>query len=261
MCAHWSSISKAWPVCLQPFVAHFCGNFPSVVKSYHPKTNYHSWFLTPQSKLQRKGLSCRKMHFPTENALQKISLPLMSSSLTLRWRKNESQMHVSGVPWPSNPCFFREKKKKKARAFPEKSKGFSLRGTPKILGKERKNAPKSKEKQGKRRKQGKRTKTRIAGSSKNNLPFTGWPWFGSVRLQSGGGTVRAVPVFGSSMEQRRGFFCASVKINRGGRFRFRFLKKRFRRFRFRVRFLGKTVPTVLVSGSGTVLEPQCIHDA
>ena len=33
----------------------------------------------------------------------------------------------------------------KARAFPQKSKGFSLRGTPKILGKERQNAQKSKE--------------------------------------------------------------------------------------------------------------------
>ena len=30
----------------------------------------------------------------------------------------------------------------KARVFPPKSKGFSLRGTPTILGKERKNAPK-----------------------------------------------------------------------------------------------------------------------
>ena len=33
----------------------------------------------------------------------------------------------------------------KARVFPQKSKGFSLRGTPKILGTERKNAQKSKE--------------------------------------------------------------------------------------------------------------------
>ena len=33
----------------------------------------------------------------------------------------------------------------KARVFPQKSKGFSLRGTPKILGKGRKNARKSKE--------------------------------------------------------------------------------------------------------------------
>ena len=33
--------------------------------------------------------------------------------------------------------------------------------------------------------------------------------------------------------------------------------KRFRRFRFRVRFLGKTVPTVPVSGSGSVPESPC----
>ena len=33
--------------------------------------------------------------------------------------------------------------------------------------------------------------------------------------------------------------------------------KRFQRFRFRVRFLGKTVPTVPVSGSGSVPAPPC----
>ena len=39
----------------------------------HPKTNYHSWFLTPQSKLQKNEFSCRKqalshrkVHFPAE---------------------------------------------------------------------------------------------------------------------------------------------------------------------------------------------------
>ena len=33
------------------------------------------------------------------------------------------------------------------------------------------------------------------------------------------------------------------------------LGKRFRRFRFRVQFMGKTVPTVPVSGSGSVPGP------
>ena len=32
----------------------------------HPETNYHSWFLAPRSKLQKKKVSGRKMHFPTE---------------------------------------------------------------------------------------------------------------------------------------------------------------------------------------------------
>ena len=46
------------------------------------------------------------------------------------------------LPWPSNPCFFGKSK----GFFPTKARVFSLRGTPKILGKERKNAQK---KQGK----------------------------------------------------------------------------------------------------------------
>ena len=52
---------------------------------------------------------------------------------------------------------------KKARVFPQKSKGFSLRGTPKILGKERKNAQKSKDNR-KTKKARKSKKARIGGS-------------------------------------------------------------------------------------------------
>ena len=51
----------------------------------------------------------------------------------------------------------------KARVFPQKSKGFSLCGTPKILGKERKNAQKSKENR-KTKKARKSKKARIGGS-------------------------------------------------------------------------------------------------
>ena len=88
---------------------------------------------------------------------------------------------------------------------------------------------------------------------------TGWPRFGSVRLRFGDGTVRAVPVFGSGGSSKEGGFCVfqysltertvpvpvSVPGKRFRRFRFRvrFLGKRFRRFRFPVpvRFLGHPV--------------------
>ena len=46
---------------------------------------------------------------------------------------------VPGNPDPPTLAFL-----KNARENPEKSKGFSLCGTPKILGKERENAQKSK---------------------------------------------------------------------------------------------------------------------
>ena len=68
---------------------------------------------------------------------------------------------------------------------------------------------------------------------------TGRPRFCSVRLRFGGGRVRAVPVFGSGGSSAKGFFCVSVQFNREGRFRFRFLERRFRRFRFHFRFRGK----------------------
>ena len=86
--------------------------------------------------------------------------------------------------------------------------------------------------------------------------ISGWPRFGSVRLRFGDGTVRAVPVFGSGGSSKEGGCCVfqysftertvpvpvSVPGKRFRRFRFRvrFLRKRFRRFRFPVpvRFLG-----------------------
>ena len=58
-----------------------------------------------------------------------------------RPRTSEPQI-ISGHqnPDPPNLAFL-----EKARVFPQKSKGSSLRGTPEILGKGRKNARKSKE--------------------------------------------------------------------------------------------------------------------
>ena len=88
--------------------------------------------------------------------------------------------------------------------------------------------------------------------------ITGWPRFGSVRLRFGDGTVRAVPVFGSggsSKEEVFFFFLVfqynstekTVPVSVPGKW--------FRWFRFRVRFLRKTVPTVPISGSGSVPGP------
>ena len=52
--------------------------------------------------------------------------------------------------------------KNKSKGNPEKSKGFSLRGTPKFLGKGRKNAQKTAREIGNRKKQGNRKKARVA---------------------------------------------------------------------------------------------------
>ena len=62
------------------------------------------------------------------------------------------------IPDPPTLAFL-----EKARVFPQKSKGFSLRGTPEILGKGRKSARKSKENR-KTKKARKSKKARIGGS-------------------------------------------------------------------------------------------------
>ena len=62
---------------------------------------------------------------------------------------------------------------RKSKGNPQKSKGFSHRGTPKILGKERKNAEKSKGNQ-KTKKARKSKKARIGGSG-NFVTFTKHP--------------------------------------------------------------------------------------
>ena len=86
------------------------------------------------------------------------------------------------------------------------------------------------------------------------VQISGRPRFGSVRLRFGDGTVRAVPVCGSGgFLCKKGFSVFRYNFSRRGRFRFRF---RFQEngsggsgsaFGF-----GKTVPTVPVSGSGSV---------
>ena len=91
--------------------------------------------------------------------------------------------------------------------------------------------------------------------SSGKQPITGWPRFGSVRLRFAHGTVRAVPVRAESFKG----FCAfqhSLGGWHGSSSGFG-SEKRFRQFRFRFWVLGKTVPMVPVSGSGSVLAPFC----
>ena len=54
----------------------------------------------------------------------------------------------------------------KARAFPQKSKDFSLRGSPEILGKGRKNAQKKSKENRKMKRARKSKKARIGGSGR-----------------------------------------------------------------------------------------------
>ena len=85
-----------------------------------------------------------------------------------------------------------------------------------------------------------------------------WRRFGSVRLRFVHGTVRAVPVFGSDGSLlERVFFCFSM-LTRKGRVRFRFLKNGSDGSGSSSGF-WKTVPTVPVSGSGSVAGPSWMY--
>ena len=84
---------------------------------------------------------------------------------------------------------------------------------------------------------------------------TGWPRFGSVRLRFGDGTVRAVPVFGSRGSSiRRGVLCVSVQCSNGSGSGFGSWKT-VPAVPVPRSVPGKTVPTVPVSGSGSVPRP------
>ena len=72
--------------------------------------------------------------------------------------QQENRQKLSYYPDPRILAFL-----EKAGVSPQRSKGFSLRGNPKILGKERKNAQKSKENR-KTKKARKSKKARIGGS-------------------------------------------------------------------------------------------------
>ena len=86
---------------------------------------------------------------------------------------------------------------------------------------------------------------------------TGWPRFGSVRLQFGDGTVRAVPVFGSRGSSKEGvFLCVSVQFHREDGSGSGFGSwKTVPAVPVLRSVPGKTVPAVPVSGSGSVPGP------
>ena len=89
---------------------------------------------------------------------------------------------------------------------------------------------------------------------------SGWPRFGSVRLRFGDGTVRAVPVFGSGgSSAKRGFsvFQHSFTGKDGSGSGFGSWKT-VPAVPVPRSVPAKTVPTVPVSGSGSVPGPPCL---
>ena len=82
------------------------------------------------------GRCCTQLYHRTELARGRVLTLASQNAAFLR------RLPLRSVPLPSNPCIFGKKQGKPRK----KNKGFSLCGTAKILGKERKNAQK---KQGK----------------------------------------------------------------------------------------------------------------
>ena len=79
---------------------------------------------------------------------------------------------------------------------------------------------------------------------------------GSVRLRFGDGTVRAVRVFGSGGSSKEGFLCVSVQFSREDGSGFG-SPQTVLAVPVPRSVPGKTVPTVPVSGSGSVPGPPC----
>ena len=89
------------------------------------------------------------------------------------------------------------------------------------------------------------------------MHISGRPRFGSVRLRFGGGTVRAVPVFGSgasSFKRNFSVFRYSLARKDGSGSGFGSWKT-VPAVPVPLSVSGKTVPTVPVSGSSSVPEP------
>ena len=94
---------------------------------------------------------------------------------------------------PDTPTLAFFGRKKKSKGNPEQNKGFSLCGNAKILGKERKNAPKKARKIGSTKKARKSKKARVGGSGKRLFGgHFGYLLFSfSARGRKKGGGVRA----------------------------------------------------------------------
>ena len=129
------------------------------LENYHQKTSPHS---SPQEK---KSVEKWGRQWPQSEVLGNASLFTIFLFTTLVPLKppplpnqQSDDFLLNLYPDPPTLPFL-----KKARETPKKSKGSSLRGTPKILGKERKNAQKSKGNR-KTKKARKSKKARIGGS-------------------------------------------------------------------------------------------------
>ena len=123
----------------------------------------------PDLSRERRGLQTSpEQLMATKDKKTKKSLnfrPQEARELLGRWDKNSNtlkqKLHTSGVclrehkhsPDPPTLAFFFEGKK---QGNPEKSKGFSLPGTPKILGKEKINGPKNKTEKARKKKKKKK---------------------------------------------------------------------------------------------------------
>ena len=94
-----------------------------------------------------------------------------------------------------------------------------------------------------------------------NSLLAGWPRFGSVRLRFGDGTVRAVPVFGSGGSSSEGVFVyfSTVSQREGGSGSGFGSWKTVPAVPVPRSVPAKTVPTVPVSGSGSVPGPPCFR--
>ena len=86
------------------------------------------------------------------------------------------------------------------------------------------------------------------------MKIPGWPRFGSVQLRFGDGTVRAVPAFGSGGSFKDGVLCVSAQFHREDGSGFGSWKT-VPAVPVPRSVPAKTVPTVPVSGSGSVPGP------
>ena len=139
---------------------------------------------------------------------------------------------------------------------PPKKQGFCIPAEPENIWKRRENAqknqgnPRKGKEQGIQKKQGKGGQgSHRFGSEILSVQFGSvavWGWNGS----SGSGFR-----FRRFLCKKVFFFCVSVQFNRKGQFRFRFRLETVPALPVPLSVSGRTVPMVLVSGSGSVPEP------
>ena len=133
------------------------GHCPNTFPGQVPKLDF-----SPRCRLPCKPIPPKLLFTPTCSGWPSKNTVLLRPKLLQKFFTN---------PDPPTFVFFSDQKKKQGK--PRKSKGFSLCGTPKIIGKERKHAQKSKEtrtrktnKETRKRKKARKKKTRVGGLGK-----------------------------------------------------------------------------------------------